>query len=264
MTVERMSTAERTNPAALFSVAGKTALVTGAGRGIGKAIALGLAAAGAELILAGRAASVTATARQLAARGDECSTVDVDLADTATLERRMRDVAESREVDVLVNCAGVIHRGAELGGGDDEWRNVMSVNLEAPRMLSRTFAPGMLARGSGKIINIASLLSFQGGIDVASYAVSKHAVVGLTRAHANEWASGGVQVNAIAPGYIATDNTEPLRRDGDRAGQLLARIPAGRWGEPSDLVGATIFLASPASDYITGHTLVVDGGWMSR
>ncbi|BDV29897.1 SDR family oxidoreductase [Microbacterium terricola] len=248
----------------LFSLSGRTALVTGAGRGIGREIARALADAGADLVLVGRAESLASAADELAATGRRVDVVTADLGDAAALPARMDEVAGSHAVDILVNCAGIIRRGAFLDAPDADWHEVLTVNLEAPRILSRAFAAGMLERGRGKIINIASLLSFQGGKEVAGYTASKHALVGLTHALANEWAGRGVQVNAIAPGYIATDNTAALRSDPTRDAEILSRIPAGRWGTPSDLAGAAIFLASPASDYVTGHTLVVDGGWMSR
>jgi 2-dehydro-3-deoxy-D-gluconate 5-dehydrogenase len=245
---------------ASFSLEGRTALVTGGGSGIGRGIAHGLAHAGASVIVVGRSAAVDETRDEIEDAGGSAVAVRADLADRTALA----DVAREREIDVLVNCAGVIRRGPFLDVSDDDWHQVIAVNLDAPRRLSRLIGEGMLARGRGKIINIASLLSFQGGREVAGYAVSKHALVGLTRALANEWAGRGVQVNAIAPGYIATDNTAALRADPDRDAEILSRIPSGRWGTPEDLVGAAVFLASPASDYVTGHTLVVDGGWMSR
>jgi len=248
----------------LFSLAGRTALVTGAGRGIGKGIAVGYAAAGADLILVGRSASLAGTAAELEGSGTSVEVVDADLSDLAALPATLSGVTERRDVDVLVNCAGVIRRGPYVATAGEDWDQVMAVNLDAPRIISREIGRGMLARGSGKIINIASLLSFQGGREAASYATSKHAIVGLTKALANEWATSGIQVNAIAPGYIATDNTAALRADAGRDAEILSRIPTGRWGTPEDIVGAAIFLATPASDYVTGHTLVVDGGWMSR
>ena len=243
-----------------FSLDGRTALVTGGGSGIGRGIAHGLARAGASVIVVGRSLAVEQTRDEIEEAGGSAVAVRADVADRAALA----DVAREREIDVLVNCAGVIRRGPFLDVSDDDWHQVIAVNLDAPRRLSRLVGEGMLDRGRGKIINIASLLSFQGGREVAGYTVSKHALVGLTRALANEWAGRGVQVNAIAPGYIATDNTAALRADPDRDAEILSRIPSGRWGTPEDLVGAAVFLASPASDYVTGHTLVVDGGWMSR
>jgi 2-dehydro-3-deoxy-D-gluconate 5-dehydrogenase len=167
-------------------------------------------------------------------------------------------------VDILVNNAGTIHRSPAVDHPWDEWQRVISTNLDSVFLLSQLVGRGMLMRGSGKIINIASLLSFSGGVTVPGYAASKHAVAGLTKALANEWASRGVQVNAIAPGYFATDNTQALRDDPGRAESILARIPAGRWGDPAELGGAAVFLASAASDYVNGHVLTVDGGWMAR
>lgn len=248
----------------LFSLAGRTALVTGAGSGIGRAIAEALAGAGASVLLAGRTATIDETRARIEAAGGEAAGIRIDLRDTAALGGVADDLAGERPVDILVNCAGVIDRGAFVETSDERWHDVLAVNLEAPRILSRAFGARMVERGSGKIVNIASLLSFQGGREVAGYTVSKHALVGLTRALANEWASRGVQVNAIAPGYIATDNTAALRADAQRDAEILARIPTGRWGRASDLGGAAVFLSSAASDYVTGHTLVVDGGWMSR
>jgi len=248
----------------LFSLAGRRALVTGAGSGIGKGIAHGLAAGGASVVLVGRTGSIDATRDEITAAGGDAVAARVDLSDTDALPAVADELAGEQDVDILVNCAGVIRRGPFLEVADADWHDVLAVNLDAPRILSRSFGERMLARGRGKIINVASLLSFQGGKEVAGYTVSKHALVGLTRALANEWAARGVQVNAIAPGYIATDNTAALRADPVRDAEILTRIPAARWGRPDDLVGAAIFLASSASDYITGHTLVVDGGWMSR
>lgn len=248
----------------LFSLAGRTALVTGAGSGIGKGIARGLAAQGATVVLVGRSESLDTTAAEIAEAGGDAVVARIDLADHDALPTVAAELARQHPVDILVNCAGTIQRGPFVEVDDRDWQQLMAVNIEAPRQLSRALGAGMLERGRGKIINIASLLSFQGGREVAGYTVSKHALLGLTRALANEWASRGVQVNAIAPGYIATDNTAPLRADPDRDEEILSRIPTGRWGRPDDLVGAAVFLASPASDYITGHTLVVDGGWMSR
>ena len=247
-----------------FSLEGRTALVTGAGRGIGQAIALALARAGASVILAGRGSSTDQTAQELKANGREVSQIDIDLADVSATEELARTVSARQPVDILVNNAGVIDRGASVDVTIDSWNRVLSVNLHAPFILSQAFGERMIERGRGKIINVASLLAFQGGHTVASYAVSKHGLLGLTRALANEWAPHGVQVNAIAPGYISTDNTTALRLDEARSSEILARIPSGRWGEAADLGGAAVFLASPASDYVTGHTLVVDGGWMSR
>lgn len=247
-----------------FSLKGKTALVTGAGRGIGQAIAFALAHAGASVILAGRGSSTDLTAQELKDSGRDVSQIDIDLADVSATEELARSASARQPVDILVNNAGAIDRGASLDVTIDSWNRVLAVNLHAPFILSQGFGEHMIKRGRGKIINIASLLAFQGGHTVASYTVSKHGLLGLTRALANEWAPHGVQVNALAPGYISTDNTTALRLDAVRSSEILARIPSGRWGEAADLGGAAVFLASPASDYVTGHTLVVDGGWMSR
>jgi 2-deoxy-D-gluconate 3-dehydrogenase len=248
---------------AAFSLAGRRALVTGAGRGIGRALALGLAGAGAEVVLAGRPGSSEGTLAALAADGAAASAVDLDLSRPADVGPDLLDRLGG-PVDVLVNNAGTIGREDAVDVDLDAWNAVVDVNLTSLFQLTRVVAGPMLERGSGKVVNVASLLSFQGGLRVASYAASKHAVAGLTKALANEWAPAGVQVNAIAPGYVETDNTAPLRADEERRRSIDARIPAGRWGRPEDLVGAAVFLASSASDYVTGHVLVVDGGWMSR
>ncbi|MFG2044835.1 SDR family oxidoreductase [Dactylosporangium sp. NPDC048998] len=248
----------------LFSLSGRTALVTGASRGIGRAMALGLAAAGADLVLVGRAASHQDTAAGVAALHRDCRVVDVDLTDPLAARDAAADIARDSSVDVVINNAGIITRDDVLSVTPQDWTRVLDVNLTSLFFLSQQLAAPMAARGHGKLINVASLLSFQGGIRVAPYAVSKHAVAGLTRAMANELAPHGIQVNAIAPGYIATDNTQALRDDPDRFTAITERIPAGRWGTPADLVGAAVFLAAPASDYVNGHVLVVDGGWMAR
>jgi 2-deoxy-D-gluconate 3-dehydrogenase len=248
----------------LFSLTGKTALVTGARRGIGQAIAVGLARAGADLVLLGRTGDLAETAALVAAAGGTAAEAVLDLADPAAIPAAAADLLADRPVDVLVNNAGVIHREPADRLAYRDWRAVLDVNLDAVFLLSQACGTAMLERGAGKIITIASLLSFQGGINVAGYATSKHAVAGLTRALANEWGPRGIQVNAIAPGYIATDNTRPLRDDPAREAAIRERIPAGRWGAPEDLVGAAVFLASRASDYVNGHLLVVDGGWLAR
>jgi len=242
----------------LFSLRGRTALVTGARGGIGRAIALGLAEAGAKLVLLGRTADFGEVPDAVVA------TVVVDLADPSALEPALAPVLAAHRIDVLVNNAGTIHREPAAEVSLTDWRRILSVNLDSVFELSRLVGGRMLDGRGGKIVNIASLLSFQGGLTVPAYAASKHAVAGLTKALANEWAPHNVQVNAIAPGYIATDNTADLRADPDREPSIRGRIPAGRWGTPSDLVGAAVFLSSPASDYVNGHVLVVDGGWLGR
>ncbi|EWM14544.1 2-dehydro-3-deoxy-D-gluconate 5-dehydrogenase KduD [Kutzneria sp. 744] len=248
----------------MFLLKGRTALVTGARTGIGKAIAVGLAQAGADLVVLGHSPDFADVTAEAEAAGASVETLVVDLSDPAAVEPALAEVLARREVDVLVNNAGIIHRQPATDVALEDWRRVQAVNLDSVFALSQAVGRQMTARGSGKIITIASLLSFQGGINVSGYTTSKHAVAGLTKALANEWAPHGVQVNAIAPGYIATNNTEALRADPDREPAIRGRIPAGRWGKPEDLVGAAVFLASSASDYVNGHVLVVDGGWMSR
>ena len=248
----------------MFSLKGKTALVTGARTGIGKAIAVGLAQAGADLVVLGHSPDFAEVTAEAEAVGAGVETIIVDLADPDSVEPALAGLLARREVDVLVNNAGIIHRQPATDVSLSDWRRVQAVNLDSVFALSQAVGRQMTARGSGKVITIASLLSFQGGINVSGYTTSKHAVAGLTKALANEWAPYGVQVNAIAPGYIATNNTEALRADPDREPAIRGRIPAGRWGKPEDLVGAAVFLASPASDYVNGHVLVVDGGWLSR
>ena len=250
----------------LFSLEGKTALVTGASRGLGAAMAVALAQAGAHVVCASsRECGATETADAVRGIGREAWVVHADLVDRDAIEA-MADEAESvaGPIDILVNNGGTItrHPAAEFPIG--EWDRVLAVNLDAAWLLCQRLGARMIARGSGKIINVASLLSFSGGITVPAYTASKHAIVGLTKALANEWARHDVQVNAIAPGYFATDNTRALREDANRYAEISARIPAGRWGEPHDLAGAVVFLAAPASRYVNGHVLVVDGGWMAR
>ena len=249
----------------LFRLEGRTALVTGAGRGIGRALATGLAEAGADLCLVGRGAGLEDAAQEIERIGRRAVIVPADLADTSQAARvlTMAEEALSR-IDILVNNAGIIRRAPVLDYTLEDWDVVMDVNLKSVFLLSQAAARGMCERRSGKIINVASLLSFQGGVTVPAYAASKGAIAQLTKAMANELAPRGVNVNAIAPGYIATANTAALRNDATRHQQILERIPAGHWGEPADLVGAAIFLASAASDYVHGHILVVDGGWLAR
>jgi len=249
---------------AAFSLEGRTAVVTGARSGIGRAIALGLADAGARVAIWGHADNLTDTAGVLAAAGRLLRTVEADLADPALIDRACDELLAEHRIDILVNNAGIIRRGPAADSPRRDWDDVLAVNLSAVFQLSQRLGRPMLERGSGKVVNIASVLSSQGGINVVAYTASKHAVAGITRALANEWAGRGVQVNAIAPGYIRTDNTAALQRDAQRYQAILDRIPAGRWGDPADLVGAAVFLASSASDYVNGHVLAVDGGWMGR
>jgi len=247
-----------------FSLVGRTAIVTGAGRGLGQGIALGLARAGADLVLVGLPDTQQETRDAVAAMGREVQVVDLDMGDHPACQRAAEQLVADRRIDILVNNAGIISREDSASVTLDDWAHVLDVNLTGLFLLTQGVGRSMIAQGSGKVISIASLLSFQGGIRVASYTATKHAVAGLTRALANEWAQYGVQVNAIAPGYMATDNTGPLRADPARSAAILERIPAGRWGTPDDVAGAAVFLASGASDYVTGHVLVVDGGWMAR
>ncbi|MFB9449387.1 SDR family oxidoreductase [Dactylosporangium vinaceum] len=235
-----------------FRLDGRTALVTGASRGIGRGFATALAAAGADVVGLGR------TAPPGAARFIEC---DLATAGPATLAAAVESLDR---LDILVNNAGIIRRSPAAGMSAADWDEVLTVNLDAVFHLSRAAGRRMLTAGGGRIVNVASMLSFQGGLGVASYAASKHAVVGLTRALANEWAGRGVNVNAIAPGYIETDNTAPLRADPARFAAISDRIPAGRWGTPDDLAGALVFLCSDAARYVHGTVLPVDGGWLGR
>ena len=198
------------------------------------------------------------------AHGADCTRLVLDLAEPRAVAAGIDSLAGRHAIDILVNNAGIIRRAPATDMPLDDWDAVLRVNLESLFVLSQHVGRRMVARRTGKIINIASMLSFQGGINVVGYTAAKHAVAGVTRALANEWAAHGVQVNAIAPGYIATDNTTALREDGTRAGEILARIPASRWGSASDIGGAAVFLASPASDYVNGHVLAVDGGWLAR
>ncbi|MFY0542613.1 2-dehydro-3-deoxy-D-gluconate 5-dehydrogenase KduD [Brevibacillus sp. H7] len=248
----------------LFSLEGKTAMVTGARSGIGQAIACGLAEAGADVILLGHRDNMQETEALIDRTGRSYRTVLVDLSKPDQIEAAVQPIIEQVQVDILVNNAGTIRREPASTYSWENWETVINTNLNSVFVLSQLVARPMLERRQGKIMTIASLLSFQGGVYVPAYTASKHAVAGLTKAFANEWAPHNVQVNAIAPGYIETNNTEALRNDPKRNEGILARIPAGRWGEPSDLVGAAIFLASRASDYVSGHVLTVDGGWLGR
>jgi len=255
------------NTTSLFDLTGQTALVTGCKRGIGRAMALALADAGADIV--GVSASLepsgSAVERAVRSAGRSFSGYTCDFADRKALYAFIARVkAEHPVIDILVNNAGTILRKPAAEHPDEYWDKVLEVNLSAQFVLSREIGRDMVARGRGKIIFTASLLTFQGGITVPGYAASKGGVGQLAKALANEWAAKGVNVNAIAPGYIATDNTEALRNDPARAASILARIPAGRWGEAEDLAGATVFLASRASDYVHGAILPVDGGWLGR
>ena len=247
-----------------FDLSGKVAVVTGANTGIGQAIALALAEAGADVAAVGRtpAEETVAKARALGRKAEVVS------ADLSTIEPVQRVVDETVErlgrFDILVNNAGIIRRADVVDFTEEDWDAVIDTNLKSVFFLCQAAGRHMIAQGSGKIVNIASMLTFQGGIRVPSYTASKAGVGGLTKILANEWAGKGVQVNAIAPGYIATNNTAALQADEVRNKAIMDRIPAGRWGKPEDLGGAAVFLASPASDYVTGHILAVDGGWLAR
>lgn len=248
-----------------FSLEGRTALVTGARRGIGAAIAAGYAAAGAELILMARDAALEDTLEAIKQNGGGDATVVIaDFADPAAVEKAATEIVDNRKVDILVNNAGTIRRAPAAETTTADWQHVIDVNLNSTWAVTRPIGAAMAERRTGKIVTIASLLSFQGGITVPAYTASKHAVAGLTRALANEWGPAGVQVNAIAPGYISTDNTTELRADPEREAAIRQRIPAGRWGQAEDVVGAAVFLASAAADYVNGHVLAVDGGWLAR
>jgi 2-dehydro-3-deoxy-D-gluconate 5-dehydrogenase len=247
-----------------FSLTGRVAMVTGANTGLGQAIAIALAEAGADIVAVGRTDPVE-TQNAIGELGRRFLSVHADLADTA----RIPDIIEAAlarfgRVDILVNNAGIIRRNAAVDFTEADWDAVIDVNLKSLFFLTQTVGRHMLQAGRGKVINIASMLSFQGGIRVASYTASKSALAGLTRLLANEWAAKGVNVNAIAPGYIATSNTAALRADESRNREILARIPAGRWGQPADIGGAAVFLAGPASDYVHGAIIPVDGGWLAR
>ena len=247
-----------------FDLTGKLAVVTGARRGIGYAMAVALAEAGADII--GVSASLTDDSEiAVAVRGlgRTFEAISCDFADAAAVAA-LADTLAARPIDILVNNAGTIRRAPAAEHPQEWWDEVLQVDLTSPFVLTRAIGRSMLERGYGKVIFTASLLSFQGGITVPGYAAAKSGIAGLTKALANEWTQGGVTVNAIAPGYIATDNTQALQDDPDRSLAILSRIPAGRWGQASDLAGATVFLASPASDYVSGITLPVDGGWLGR
>jgi 2-deoxy-D-gluconate 3-dehydrogenase len=250
-----------------FSLDGKVALVTGASRGLGAAMAAGLAAAGAAVALHSNERPATETADRICKEsGRRTELFTADLADRAAADRLVADtIAAFGQIDILINNAGIIRRKAAVQHSDEDWDAVIEVNLSNAFRLCRAMGKHLLdAQRPGKIVNVASLLSFQGGVTVPGYAAAKGGMVQLTRALANEWASQGINVNAIAPGYMHTDNTKALREDPQRNKQITERIPAGRWGTPDDVAGAAVFLSSRAADYVHGHVLVVDGGWMGR
>jgi len=249
-----------------FRLDGRVALVTGSTRGLGQGAAIALAEAGADIALLDRG-DASETADQIRALGRRAHLMQCDFM-TATAEQLHAAVAETvselGSIDILVNNAGTIRRAPAADYAAEDWRDVLAVNLDAVFHLSQAAGRRMLECGYGRIINVASMLSFQGGVFVPAYTASKHAVAGLTKALANEWAASGVTVNAIAPGYMATDNTAAIRADEEREKSIIARIPAGRWGTANDLQGAFVFLSSDAASYVTGATLPVDGGWLNR
>ena len=247
-----------------FSLTGKTALVTGASKGIGASIAIAMAQAGADVVLVGRSQySLSATRTAIENLGRTTETLIADVESRDQIAAAFESI-EQLNVEIVINNAGSISRAPAIETSLEDWDRIIDTNLNSVFQISQLCAKSMLAKGHGRIINIASLLSFQGGINVPAYTASKHAVAGVTKALANEWGAKGVTVNAIAPGYISTDNTQALRNDVDRNASILARIPIGRWGTPEDLAAVAVFLASPAAAYINGEIITVDGGWMGR
>jgi 2-deoxy-D-gluconate 3-dehydrogenase len=248
-----------------FKLNGKVALVTGASAGLGAAIAIALAEAGADVAAHGNSRAPDATCRSIELTRRRALPVLGDLADKSVPEQLVtQTLAHFGQLDILVNNAGTIRRAPAVDHSEEDWAMVIEVNLSSVFRMCQLAGRHMIKRGSGKIVNIASLLSFQGGVTVPGYAASKGGVAQLTKALANEWAKYGINVNAIAPGYMRTDNTTALQADETRNRQILERIPAGRWGEPQDMAGPAVFLSSAASDYVHGHVMVVDGGWMGR
>lgn len=263
-----MTTPDYTSILDQFRLDGRTALVTGASRGLGRSMALALAEAGADIIAVGLN-ELDEIAEEVRNRGVRCSTRTIDLSTITPEEAEELFSWSSKELSqptILVNNAGIIRRGTALNVPKTDWDAVINLNLSAPFILSQAFARGVVAAGdtSASVINIGSINSFQGGVEVSSYAAAKHGLLGLTRALANEWAAQGIRVNAITPGYIATDFTRAHREDPERAETMIRRIPAGRWGRPEDLAGAVVYLASRASSYVNGAALTIDGGWLSR
>ncbi|CAM3137604.1 2-dehydro-3-deoxy-D-gluconate 5-dehydrogenase KduD [Paenibacillus lupini] len=248
----------------LFDLTGKTAVVTGTSGGLGQAMAIGLAEAGASIVAISSSNS-NSTVEAIRAIGGQAEEISADLSNADILEDVFNEARGFfGKVDILVNNAGIIRRTPAADHSAKDWYDVIDLNLNSVFFLCQLAGRHMLERGSGKIINVASMLSYQGGINVPGYTASKHAVAGVTKALANEWAGRGVNVNAIAPGYMTTNNTAPILKDEARTNAITERIPAGRWGTPDDLKGPVVFLASAASDYLSGHVLNVDGGWMGR
>ncbi|WP_148254276.1 2-dehydro-3-deoxy-D-gluconate 5-dehydrogenase KduD [Aidingimonas lacisalsi] len=247
-----------------FSLSGNVAMVTGCNKGLGQAMAIALANAGADVVGVSRS-EADETRQAIEAQGQRFHGIHAELGNDAPSDIVAQAVNQAGQLDILINNAGTIRRAPALEFTEDDWDAVIDVNLKAAFFLSQQVARHLVERQrGGKIVNIASVLSFQGGIRVPSYTSSKSGILGLTRLLANEWAPYGINVNAIAPGYMATDNTQALRDDPDRSADILGRIPAGRWGTPDDLAGAVIFLCSNAANYVHGHALAVDGGWLAR
>lgn len=249
-----------------FELKGKTALVTGCDTGLGQAMAIALAEAGADIVGASNVEAIKGgdTEKAVTALGRKYAAYVVDISNREGLYNFINEVKANHQIDILINNAGMILRKPVAEHPDEWWDKVIAVNLDAQFVLTREFGKDMIARGSGKVVFTCSLLSFQGGINVPGYTASKSAVAGLVKAFANEWGSKGVNVNGIAPGYIATNNTTALREDPERSKAILDRIPAARWGVPEDFKGPAVFLCSEASNYMNGHVMVVDGGWMAR
>ena len=248
-----------------FNLAGKVAIVTGASRGLGAGMAIGLAEAGADLVVVASSARLQETVDKIKALGRRCLGIQADLIDTKVIPQIIdATLKEYGRIDILINCAGIIRRAPAIEFSEKDWDDVIQINQKATFFMCQAAAREMVKQKKGKIINIASLLSFQGGIIVPSYTASKSAVAGLTKALANEWAPLGINVNAIAPGYMATEMTEALQKSTERAPAILARIPAGRWGTPEDMKGLAVFLASDAAEYLQGQVIAVDGGWLGR
>jgi 2-deoxy-D-gluconate 3-dehydrogenase len=248
----------------MFNLKGKVAVVTGARTGLGQGMAIGLAEAGADMVLVNHS-PMPETEKMIKVLGRRCIAIEAELSDINVIPGIIeKTIKEFGRIDILVNNAGIIRRAPSLEFSEKDWDDVIELNLKSVFFLSQAAAKEMVKQGGGKIINIASMLSFQGGILIPSYAASKGGIASLTKTLANEWAKYNINVNAIAPGYMETNNTEPLRKNGGRYKSISERIPAGRWGKPEDLKGAVVFLASKASDYVTGHILCVDGGWLAR
>lgn len=248
-----------------FSLAGKVAIVTGASRGLGQGMAVGLAEAGADVVAVASGDGVQETAEKIRALGRKCVAIKADLISIEPIPGIIeKTLQEFGKLDILINCAGIIRRAPAIEFSEKDWDDVININQKTLFFMCQAAAKEMVKQKKGKIINIASMLTFQGGVIVPSYAASKSAVAGITRALANEWAPLGLNVNAIAPGYMATEMTSALQNDPNRAPAILSRIPQGRWGSPEDMKGAAVFLASEASDYLQAHIITIDGGWLSR